>query len=56
MSHSDRTNRDYYEEIPKWLAIKFMGKDDPSDSTTNQRKREWRKRQWRRDVEMELSA
>jgi len=55
MSRTDRTHRDYFQDIPTWLAIKFMGKDDPSDSTTDQRKREWRKRQWKRDIEFDLN-
>lgn len=56
MSHTDRTHRDYYEEIPTWLAVKFMGKDDPADSTIDQRKRQFRKRQWRHDIEMEYGT
>jgi hypothetical protein len=54
MSHTDRTHPDYFKEIPTWLSIRFMGKDNPSDSTIDQRKRTWRKREWKRDIEMEL--
>ena len=54
MSHTDRTNPDYFKNIPVWLAIKFMGKNDPSSTTSDQRKRSWRKREWKRDMKMEM--